>query len=413
MATPHDPLDAARLSEPPHASAALIGWLGVTQIIAWGSIYYLFALLILPLEKELAASRTAISGAFSASLLASGLAAPWIGRLIDRAGGRNVMALGSVAGALLLLALSQVQSLLMLYVVWALLGVAMAATLYEAAFAVVTYAFPLNYRRAITALTLFGGFASTVFWPLTAWLMEMLGWRGATLCWAALNLLLCAPIHYLCVPAGHASSHAAAAVPRRPAAKPWLRDPAFLAFALSFVGQSLAISAAGVHLLALLAERGLTATEAAAVGAMVGPMQVAGRALEMAVSARLSAVQVGRWAVVLLPLSLLLLMVAGVNWWLLALFAFFYGTGNGAMTIVRGAAPVELFGRERYGEMTGSIAAPAMVARAAGPLAASLAWSTLGGYQPLLALLAALATLAAIMYFWATRGVDRAPRRDG
>ncbi len=391
------------------ASPSLIGWLGITQIIAWGSIYYLFALLIVPLERELGASRTAISGAFSASLLASGLAAPWIGRLIDRAGGRMVMAVGSVAGAALLAALAHVQSLLMLYVVWTALGLAMAATLYEAAFAVVTHAFPQNYRRAITTLTLFGGFASTVFWPLTAWLMESLGWRGATLCWAALNLLLCAPIHFLCVPVGHRDSHIRQTPQGRPSGRPWLRNPAFLAFALSFVGQSLAISAVSVHLLALLAERGLTATEAAMVGAMVGPMQVTGRALEMAVSGRLSAVQVGRWAVLLLPVSLLLLILAGVQWWLLVLFAFLYGTGNGAMTIVRGAAPVELFGRERYGAMTGDIAAPAMIARAAGPLVAAVAWSTLGagdgGYRALLILLVVLAALAAFMYYWATRPV--------
>jgi hypothetical protein len=193
--------------------------------------------------------------------------------------------------------------------------------------------------------------------------------------------------------------------------RPWLRDPAFLAFALSFVGQSLAISAVSVHLLALLAERGLSATEAAMVGAMVGPMQVAGRALEMMVSGRLSAVQVGRWAVLLLPVSLLLLIVAGVQWWWLALFALLYGTGNGAMTIVRGTAPVELFGRERYGAMTGDIAAPAMIARAAGPLVASLAWGTMGGadggYRALLFLLVAVSALAAFMYYWATRHAHR------
>jgi predicted MFS family arabinose efflux permease len=345
----------------------------------------------------------AISGAFSFGLLASGLAAPRIGRLIDRVGGREVMTLGSIAGALLLVALSQVQSLLMLYVVWTAMGVAMVATLYEAAFAVLTHAFPVDYRRAITTLTLFGGFASTVFWPLTAWLMESLGWRGATLCWAALNLLLCAPIHFLFVPKGLGAKVAAPMPGAAPADKPWLRNPAFLAFALSFVGQSLVISAFSVHLLTLLAERGLTATEAAAVGAMVGPMQVAGRALEMSVSAKLSAVQVGRWAVALLPASLLLLLIAGGQWWLLALFALFYGMGNGAMTIVRGTAPVELFGREQYGAMTGAIAAPAMFARAAGPFLASLAWGALGGYQAVLVLLSVLGFLAAVLYFWSTR----------
>ncbi|MBI3715172.1 MAG: MFS transporter [Betaproteobacteria bacterium] len=380
---------------------SLVAALGVTQIIAWGSIYYLFALLIVPLERELAISRAATAGAFSLSLLASGLAAPWIGRLIDRVGGREVMTAGSIVGAGLLLALSKVQTVWMLYLVWAGLGVAMAATLYDAAFAVVTHAFTRNYRRAITTLTLFGGFASTVFWPLTAWLIDRVGWRDATLCWAILNLAVCAPLHWLFVPKRQTHLGEGAGSDHPGKDSPWLRNPAFLAFALSFVGQSLAISALGVHLLTMLAERGLSATEAAVVGAMIGPMQVAGRVLELAVSARLSAVQVGRWAVVLLPAALLVLLGAGVQWSWLVVFAVLYGAGNGAMTIVRGAAPAEMFGREQYGALTGAMAAPAMVARAGGPLLASLAWG-FGGYPLVLGLLAVVAAFAAVTYYVAT-----------
>ena len=382
-------------------SRSLVAALGVTQIIAWGSIYYLFALLIVPLERELAISRAMTAGAFSLSLLASGLAAPWIGRWIDRVGGREAMTAGSIAGAALLLCLSKVQTVWMLYVVWAGLGVAMAATLYDAAFAVVTHAFTHGYRRAITTLTLFGGFASTVFWPLTAWLIECVGWRDATLCWAVLNLAVCAPLHWIFVPRRHALHSGGASTGHTVQGRSWLRNPAFLAFALSFVGQSLAISALGVHLLTMLTERGLSATEAAAVGAMIGPMQVAGRVLELTFSTRLSAVQVGRWAVVLLPAALLVLLGAGTQWGWLVVFAVLYGAGNGAMTIVRGAAPAEMFGREQYGAMTGAMAAPAMVARAGGPLLGSLAWG-MGGYPLVLGLLAVVAALAAVTYYLAT-----------
>jgi len=380
---------------------SLVAALGVTQIIAWGSIYYLFALLIVPLERELAIGRATTAGAFSISLLASGLAAPWVGRLIDRVGGRGVMTAGSIAGAALLLALSKVQSVWMLYLVWAGLGVAMAATLYDAAFAVVTHAFAHNYRRAITALTLFGGFASTVFWPLTAWLIERVGWRDATLCWAVLNLAICAPLHWIFVPRRPAGHGDGILDDTTGEGRSWLRNPAFLAFALSFVGQSLAISAIGVHLLTMLTERGLAATEAAAVGAMVGPMQVAGRVLELTFSTKLSAVQVGRWAVALLPAALLVLLGAGTQWGWLVVFAVLYGAGNGAMTIVRGAAPAKMFGREQYGAMTGAMAAPAMVARAGGPLLASLAW-ILGGYPLVLGLLVLVSALAVVAYHAAT-----------
>jgi MFS family permease len=391
----------------------LIVWLGLTQIIAWGSIYYLFALLIAPLERELHASRSAVSGAFSVSLLAAGLAAPMVGRLMDRVGGREVMTLGSIAAAALLVALSQVHSLVMLYVVWMALGIAMAATLYEAAFTVVTRAFPQDYRRAITAITLFGGFASTVFWPASSWLMAHMDWRGVTLCWAALNLLVCAPIHFSVVPAIQARAPAMSDTKVQPAApddetRPtpalprFWRNRAFMAFALSFVGQALAISALGVHLLTLLAERGFTATDAALVGAMIGPMQVAGRAVEFTFSGRVSAVQVGRWAVVLLPVSIAILLLAKGQWFAMGLFALLYGAGNGAMTIVRGAAPIELFGRGHYGAMTGSIAAPAMLARAAGPLLAGVLWSAFGGYDALLIAMIGVSALSAVAYFRAT-----------
>lgn len=384
-------------------SKALIAWMGLAQIIAWGSIYYLFALLIVPLERELQASRAAIAGAFSACLLASGLTAPWVGRLIDRNGGRMVMTAGSIASALLLVLLSQVRSLAMLYLVWAALGVAMAAMLYEAAFAVVTQAFPNNYRRAIATLTLFGGFASTIFWPLTAWMMEAIGWRNTALAWAALNLGLCAPIHFWLVPTHHALRPATSAHISRENRKAWLGNPVFLAFGLAFVGQALAISALGMHLLTLFVERGLSVIEAATIGAMIGPMQVIGRLIEMSLSAHHTATSVGRWAVCLLPISLVVLLFAGVQGFILILFAGCYGIGNGTMTIVRGAAAAELFGREAYGEMMGLLALPAMLARAAGPVMVSLIWSAWGGYQGVVVLLCLVAVGSAVAYGWATR----------
>ncbi|MGE5338103.1 MAG: MFS transporter, partial [Gemmatimonadota bacterium] len=182
------------------ASLPSAGWplmigLGVTQIVSWGSIYYGFALLLEPLQRDLGASRDAVAGAFSVALLVSGLCAIRIGRTIDRIGGRSVMTFGSLAAALLLALLSRVESLPALYAVWAGLGAVMAATLYEPAFAVIAKTFATGYRRALTVLTLFGGFASTVFWPLTTWLIERYGWRDAMLWLGLINLVVCVPLH--------------------------------------------------------------------------------------------------------------------------------------------------------------------------------------------------------------------------
>lgn len=383
-----------------------IALFGLAQIVSWGAVFYLFALLIVPLERELGVSRNAIAGAFSVSLLASGLAAPAIGRHIDAFGGRGAMSLGALASALLLAALSQVHSLGALYLIWALLGVAMAATLYESAFAVVTQMFAENYRRAITTLTLFGGFASTVFWPFTARLIESFGWRTATLFLAAIVAMTTLPVYALTIPrrAGNTGDRVSTRDDAPFAERAVWRDRRFVAFTASFTVQALVLTGIGVHLLTMLDERGLSVTVAATLGAMIGPMQVAGRALELAVSGRLSAVEVGRIAVVLLPVSLAVLLFAGTNLFLLGLFALLYGAGNGAMTIVRGAAPVEMFGRERYGALSGWIAMPSMFARAVGPLLAAALWSAFGGYGAVLAVLAACTIIAAGLYWAAVRG---------
>jgi MFS family permease len=379
--------------------AWLIVALGVTQIVSWGSIYYLAALLMEPLRLALATSQPVIVGAVSLSILVSGLAAPWVGRRIDRHGGRVVMTAGSVAAVLLLTLLSRVGSVWLLYTIYIGLGLAMAATLYPPAFAVVTQAFGTSYRRAITVVTLFGGFASTVFWPLTTWLVQLLGWRDAVLVLAGINLLLCVPLHLLLPPAPHSST--APSSIRSPAlsAREARRSPGFYALSLSFVGHAVVIAAISVHLLEMLTARGLSPGEAASLAALVGPMQVAGRIVELAISSRASAVAVGRFVTWLLPLSMLLLWAAadlGEIGLLLVLFAALYGVGNGTMTIVRGAVPAELYGREHYGEISGALNGPSLVAGAAAPLLASLLLAALGDYQRVLLVLAAIGALGAI-----------------
>ncbi len=378
--------------------------LGITQITAWGSIYYLFPLVMEPLQEALGASKSAVVGAFTGALLLSGMLAPLVGRFIDRRGGRALMAAGSLLAALSLAALGQVNSLTQLYVVWALLGVAMAGTLYEPAFAVLTRAFVTNHRRAIAVLTLFGGFASTVFWPLGQVLINAFGWRDAAMIFGGINLLVCVPLHLTVLPKGDPRTATAAGDPGTSRSLgEAVRDPTFHLLAAAFTANAFVFSAMSVHLLAMMVAKGFSATQAATLAALIGPMQVLGRLSEMSVGQRLAPSSVGALAMALLPASVLLFAFAGDSTWRFIVFAVLYGAGNGVMTIVRGAVPVELYGRDHYGAVNGAMAAPVLIAKALGPLAAAVAWTVLQDYDTVALLLAAVAFSSLVFFGWAVR----------
>lgn len=384
--------------------------LGITQITAWGSVYYGFAVLLPHLYAELGVRKEWVVGAFSLALLVSGLLAPWIGRQIDRRGGRCTMTAGSVAGGLGLIALSRVDSLAALYGVWLLLGASMAATLYEPAFTVIARSFAANYRRAISVLTLFGGFASTVFWPLAQLLIDQLGWRDATAILGALNLLVCAPLHALMLPTTRARTAPAAPALTSQGSQDVeqaLRNPAFYFLCAAFTCNALVFSAMAVHMLPMLTDKGLTPIEAAMVGAMVGPMQVLGRITELLFSQRFTALQIGTVSMSLLPLSLLVFYALGPVPTLFLVFAFLYGAGNGVTTIVRGAVPADVFGRQHYGAINGAMALPVLVAKAIGPVAAALVWALSGGYANLPLVLTAVAAVSVVCFLYLVRNQRR------
>lgn len=423
--------------------ASLIVALGITQIVGWGSIFYSFGFLMAPMQEALGLGRGAVGGAFSVALLCSGLLAPHVGARIDRVGGRRLMTAGSLAVAVLLLALSRVDSVPALYLIYAGLGAAMACTLYEPAFVVLTHAFRANPRRAITLVTLFGGLAGTIFWPLTQALIGWLGWRDTLLVLAGINLLVSVPLHAFLVPdlgadgpaapasaTASAPSNAPASVtgsaapasaakpadegdapsPGSPGPEAVRRDPLFKALRLTFIGHALLFSTLSAHLMALLQGKGLSTSDAALIGAMIGPMQVVGRLMELGWGRRLPILNLGVIAICALPLALLLLwsLAPGTPFWVLALFALPYGLGNGLITIVRGSAVVELWGRSHYGRIQGAIARPVLAATAAGPLAASLLWQLLGDYDHVLLVLIGVATVAAVTLMRAARQRRRA-----
>ena len=340
--------------------------LGVAQIVSWGTLFYTIAVLGAAMRTDTGVSELWLFGSFTAGLFLSGIASPLVGREIDARGGRRVLVAGSVLAALASCALGSAQGPVTVLAGWLLAGIAMAAALYDPVFATLHQMAGRSYRRSVTALTLFGGFASTVFWPLSQFLLDTLGWRDAFYVYAALHVLVCLPIHALAVPAGRHAPAAHAAPDDRPPAHAsasfwWLATALSLA---AFIGSAIA-----AHLIGLLTATGLAARDAVLIGSLIGPMQVAGRIMEFAFNRHVRAIAIGTLAFALMVAALAIFtQVRGV--WIVALaFVIPYGWANGIMTIVRGTVPAELFGHREYGALLGRLALPQFVLKAIAPFA--------------------------------------------
>lgn len=382
----------------------LVAALSVAQLVSWGSIYYAFTLFVVPMEAELGWSRATLNGALSLGLLTAGLCAFSVGSRIDRNGGRLLMSAGSLLAVLLLVAWSFVQHVAAFYAIWFGLGVAMALTLYEPVFTVLTRLFPENYRFRITMLTLTGGFASTVFIPLTAWFVESLGWRDALLALAACNLAICLPVHALMLSDREApplnAADGASALQGDPV-KRALRHPVFWGLALSFTFYYATFSALTFHFIPLMDERGFSLALAVGVFAVIGPAQVTGRILLLVFGRNISAAATGRIIVVMFPASVALLIAFPSSVTALFAFAAIYGCANGIMTIVRGTAVPDLMWREGYGAINGALTLPSNIAKALAPSVAALIWSVTGNYHQVLWAIFAGALVSAAGFWFA------------
>jgi MFS family permease len=347
--------------------------LGVTEILSWGTLFYPPVLTLPRLAAERGWSITFAMGGFSLGLLVGGAVAPRVGALIDRYGGHRVMPFGSLLGALGLVGLVVVEHPAAYLAVWAVLGVAMAASLYDPAFATLGRVFGARARPAITALTLAGGFASTVGWPATHVLMASGGWRGAYLVYAALLALVAAPLHAFALPRTRADPTLSAdGTPAAPAAVLPPRGMAFLLVAAAFAAYAFVPSAMSAHLLAIFARLGLDAGTVVAIGMLFGPAQVVARICEFAFARNLHPLWIARFAVALLLLGFVLLAVLGLSAAVAATFAIMFGAANGLITIARGTVPLTLFGAAGYGRLVGRIAGPFLVMQAVAPLVLAL-----------------------------------------
>lgn len=354
----------------PASSFKTLAILALTQVVSWGTLYYAFAIVARDIERDLGLRPELVFGAFSWCLLVAGLAATPAGILIDRHGGRLVMAAGSLLCGAGFLLLGRAHGVAGYYLAWTVLGVAMAGVLYEAAFATISYLFGAGARRPISTLTLFGGFASTVFWPLTLSISSRIGWRDTYLVYGLLQLLLCLPLHLLLDRGRDAGAHAAArAAGPDLSLRQALRHPAFWALAMAFSFNSFIFSALSVHLIPILHGLGHSLSLVVMMAALIGPMQVAGRVAEMAFGHHVHPQTVGKLCFALLPGALLALLFFGANQRAMALFCILYGLSNGILTIVRGTVPQLLFGARHYGAISGALSGPSLLAKATGPLA--------------------------------------------
>ncbi len=384
----------------------VISALGITQILAWGSSYYLPAILSASIAAETGWSLTSVVAGFSCGLVVAGLGSPLMGRLVQRHGGRPVLAGSSVLLAASLALMATQASYPVFLASWILMGLGMAGGLYDAGFATLGRLYGHGARAAITQLTLFGGFASTVCWPLSAFLMENFGWRAVCLAYAAIHLAICLPIHLLAVPAPPPLAEPAAAPSgstSREATSTATRLRMLL-LGLVIVSAALIGSMLSVHLIAILQLRGLDLAVAVGFGALVGPAQVGGRIAELAIGRN-------RYHPIWTMLASALLLAIGVGLLMASLpltgiALVLYGAGNGIHTIARGAVPLVLFGPERYATVMGRLAAPSLAVQALAPALGAVLLAR--GELTVLSVLLAVALLNVASVAWLAMLIRRA-----
>jgi MFS family permease len=368
--------------------------LGVTQILAWGAIFYPPVLTLPLIAADRGWSTTFVMGGFSLALLAAGLVSPLAGRLIDRHGGHRIMPVGSVLAALGLFALAHVENRMSYLAVWLLLGVAISASLYDPAFATLGRIFGAAARRPITALTLAGGFASTVSWPTTHVLIDLLGWRGTYLVYAALLAFVAAPLHAFVLPRQRADRDVRpeSGQPAPTAVLPPRGRP-FALVAAAFAAYAFVPSGLSAHLLAIFSRSGIDAGSVVVIGALFGPSQVLARIGEILFARAVHPLLVARFAVGMLLAGLGLMAIAGLSLPIAAAFMVMFGMANGLITIARGTVPLALFGASGYGALLGRIAGPFLLMQAMAPLVLALIVEY-GSDRAVLTVVAALALTA-------------------
>ncbi|KZX63292.1 MFS transporter [Pseudomonas stutzeri] len=342
--------------------------LGSAQTLAWGSTYYLPAILAEPMASELGISTGNVFAAFSLALIVTAVLGPLSGKRIDHHGGRDVLALSSLVFALGLAMLGLANGPLMLWLGWLVIGIGMALGLYESAFSTLAGIYGRDARGAITGITLLAGFASTVCWPISGWLNAEFGWRATCLTWAGAHLLLGLPLNRLLIPVGVQPAPSTAEQSQTDGRSGAGLTMALLAFV--FAATWFTSTAMAAHLPRLLQESGLSPAAAIVIAALVGPAQVGARCLEFVLLQRFHPLISARLAAIAHPIGAAGVMLAGAP--ATTAFVLLHGGGNGILTIAKGTLPLAIFGPHGYGLRQGLLMVPARFAQAFSPLVFAL-----------------------------------------
>ncbi len=376
--------------------------LAIGQVLSWAALYYVFSSFVLPMQRELGWDKATLMGAYTLGLAVWGAATYVAGAMVDAGQGRVLMTVGNALAGLGFGVWSLVTEPWMLYAVWAVLGAAMAATLYEPAFNVLTKRYPERYREGITMLTLVGGFASTLSFPAVAWMLPHLGWRATLAAVGAVLLLFVAPLHWwalsgpaLVASARHEDEQADATLHEA------LRTPAFWLLTLCFLLHAFVSAALWAHVMPIFESKGVSQADALVVLMTVGPAQVAGRLVYAAIGRGWSLRKLGVVVLIGLPVGTLFFAL-GHTLPVLLVFALVFGMSNGLVTIVRGGLVPLYFGRTHVGRIGGAMSGIGLLSRAAAPLAAAWLLLMVPGYTEVV-LAFSLLGLVSVVAFWAAR----------
>jgi MFS family permease len=397
-------IGAAR--RPRYYGWTIVWTLALTETVSWGILFYAFSVFLVPMQEELGWSTPAITGAYSLALVVAMLLSPLVGRWLDRDGARVPMTLGSILGTVLLLGWSRVESLPLFYLLWAGLGIALALTLYEPAFAVASTWFVRGRSRAMLALTTVAGLASTIFLPVAGWLTERYGWREALVVLAIVLGVITIPAHALVLrrrpedlgllPDGETPRPDRPLPPAEGATlQRALRDPAYWWLNVGFFLGTAASVAIGLYLIPVLLERGQTLAIATLLTGLIGAAQTGGRIVITALERRVPDGVMGALVFALQALALALILApAGMEVMVLAVALL--GVGRGGTTLIRATLVADRYGRANFAAISGIPAATQMAARAIAPVGAGVLVSWLGGYAPMLVVLTVIALAATL-----------------
>lgn len=385
--------------------------LGIGQILSWGSTFYLLAVLAGPIAADTGWPMSLVVAGVSVGLVIAGLGSPRVGSLVAGNHGRTVLITSALLLAAGLAVLGLAPNQWWYLIAWVILGLGMSGGLYSGAFAVLGHTYGSSARSAITLLTLFGGFASTICWPLSTLLVNEVGWRWTTLVYAGAHLLITAPLYALTIPR-HPSAPLPSGEPARPdAGAPRPLAPRWplvvLVASISTLGTSIA-ALMSMHMFTLLAGIGIAGTAAVVLAATIGPSQVGARFIELVIGRQHHPL----WTLLAATLAMAIAIgFLGLGVFAPAVLVVVYGIGIGLSSIANGTVPLALFGQAHYARIMGRIALPSLLGQAAAPIIGTVLIHHLGQQNTLL-VVGVVAFLAFVLATWLMllhRGKSRAP----